>query len=209
MSRLRKSGRKTKGYLQPDYTNKFKGGVALNIAGMTKEMVRKGQEFIAAKKEEEASAAAEAKAAKDKATASPSDRPVDEIDDKKMNYGREEVDSFFQRKKLAEEQAEFDAKKKEEEGEEEENPNVVKDSDGNVQYTDEYDPDMSKGDRRAEKKSNKREIKENFRAAKDACSGKRGRAKRQCKRSARKDKRSAKKSNRQSNRAARRASKGK
>ena len=233
MSRLRKSGRKIKGYSQPGYANKFNDGFAINIAGMVKEMQAKVKAKI---EENKSSAAAATKAAKDKATASPSDRPVDEIDDKKMNYGREEIDSFFQRKKLAEEQAAFDAKKKEEEdtetaaAEEAETARENKSQGKDITFSDDYGDDMSGKERRGEKRDNRREIragkKEAKGVAKDEKKAKiaaakqlKGKDKRQAKRAARKDyrkdkkairkaKRKNKKANRKANRKARRKKRG-
>lgn len=97
MSRL--TGRSTKGYQGGSFAGTFK--TALN-SGMPFGIIVAGGQ----------SAAAAAKAKVQAAQKSSDDKIVDTIDDRKMKYGREEVDTFFQRKKLAEEQEAFDAKKK-------------------------------------------------------------------------------------------------
>jgi hypothetical protein len=200
MSRLRKSGRKINGYSQPKYVNKFNDGFAVRVvgAGAVKRMTEKVNEL-------RESQAAATKAAKDKVTASPSDRPVDEIDDKKMNYGREEIDSFFQRKKLAEEQAAFDAKKKEEEDIEADEAEKAETARENKSQGKEIaeSSDGGKGSfgaRRGAKKDAKRTAKEEKRGKIDICNTKSGRDKRQCKKGARKDFRKDKKSIRKENR---------
>lgn len=101
------------------------------------------------------------------------------------DYSRSEVGDFFQRVKLAEEKDALEALKNsmnEEEVSEEYDPEY-KDADGNVIYTDDYDMNMSGKERRAEKRANKKEIRE---------SGLKG-----------KEKRAAKKANRGQNKAAR------
>lgn len=232
MSRLRKGGK----YKGGEFASEFKFGLATKtpfaFAAKTQEQMMKAVEAVKQAKANKAASVAVAggkdemtESALEKARQGPNDaaskaavdnRSKEDIVPSDTDYSREEVDSYFQRRKLASEKDELERLKKEQEDKEaadaaaaDKERRTIVDSDGNVQYTDEYDPSMSKADRKAEKKANKREIKDNFRAAKDACRGKRGRAKRKCKRSARRDKRSAKKSNRQSNRATRRASKGK
>jgi len=232
MSRLRKGGK----YKGGEFASDFKFGLATKTPFAFARVIKKQQErAIEAVKQAKANKAASVavaggkdemtESALEKARQGPNDaaskaavdnRGKEDIVPSDTDYSREEVDSYFQRRKLASEKDELERLKKEQEDKEaadaaaaDKEKNTIVDSDGNVQYTDDYDPSMSKADRKAEKKSNKREIKDNFRAAKDECKGKRGRAKRQCKKTARRDKRAAKKSNRQSNRATRRASKGK
>ena len=102
------------------------------------------------------------------------------------DYSRSEVGDFFQRVKLAEEKDALEALKnsmnEEEEVGEEYDPEY-RDKDGNLVYTDEFDMNMTGKERRAEKRANKKEIKE---------SGLKG-----------KEKRAAKKANRSQNKAAR------
>tara|TARA_R100000935_G_C2807114_1_gene153238 strand:+ start:373 stop:1080 length:708 start_codon:yes stop_codon:yes gene_type:complete len=235
MSRLRKGGK----YKGGEFASDFKFGLSTKtpfafVPGARKiaDMQEKVMEAAKKAKENKAGSVAVAgskdamtESALQKARQGPSDaaakaavdnRGKEDIVPSDTDYSREEVDSYFQRRKLASEKDELEKLKQEQEAaaakakeDADKEANTITDSDGNVQYTNEYDPSMSKADRKAEKKSNKAEIKDNFRAAKDECKGKRGKAKRQCKRSARRDKRSAKKSNRQSNRSTRKASKGK
>jgi len=232
MSRLRKGGK----YKGGEFASDFKFGLATKTPFAFARAIKKQHEMaIEAAKQVKANKAASVavaggkdemtESALEKARQGPNDaaskaavdnRGKEDIVPSDTDYSREEVDSYFQRRKLASEKDELERLKKEQEDKEaadaaaaDKEKNTIVDSDGNVQYTNEYDPSMSKADRKAEKKANKREIRDNFRAAKDACKGKRGRAKRKCKRQARRDKRKAKRSNRQSNRATRRASKGK
>tara|TARA_R110000744_G_scaffold31766_3_gene74621 strand:+ start:3459 stop:4163 length:705 start_codon:yes stop_codon:yes gene_type:complete len=234
MSRLRKGGK----YKGGEFASDFKFGLATKtpfaFAGVIKKQQERAIEAVKQAKAKANKAASVAVAggkdemtesALEKARQGPNDaaskaavdnRGKEDIVPSDTDYSREEVDSYFQRRKLASEKDELERLKKEQEDKEaadaaaaDKEKNTIVDSDGNVQYTNDYDPSMSKADRKAEKKANKREIKDNFKAQKDYCKGKRGKAKRQCKRQARRDKRAAKKSNRQSNRGTRRASKGK
>tara|TARA_R110001592_G_scaffold317015_2_gene593667 strand:+ start:245 stop:1033 length:789 start_codon:yes stop_codon:yes gene_type:complete len=220
MSRLRKSGRKTKGYSQPSYANGFNNdGFAVNIAGMMKDMREKVKSQIDKNKDVIAgrlagSEAAKAKALKDKATASASDKPTDEMDDKKMNYGREEVDTFFQRKKLAEEQAaakkndEVKEKEKEEEAEAEKEAEKAaeaekkrEDKSQGKEIADSSDGGKgSMKDRRDAKKDAKNTAKDEKKDKIDKCKGLKGFSKIKCKSSARKDFRKDKKNIRKANR---------
>lgn len=127
---------------------------------------------------------------------------TDEIDDSKMNYGREEVGAFFQRAKLAEEQAKLEATKTNQEEEEAEKAETEREnlSQGkNIAGS----SDGGKGSRRARKDA-KKDAKNTARAEKkgkiDICNTKSGKDKRQCKRGARKDFRKDKKSIRKENR---------
>lgn len=95
-------------------------------------------------------------------------------------YSREEVDSYFQRRKLAKERAELEALKKqqeeeaateEEEAEKEaeiERENLSQGENIEGSYDDEFDPTMSGQERREESRENKRQIREAKKAAKEA-----------------------------------------
>ncbi len=141
-------------------------------------------------------------------------------------YSREEVDSYFQRRKLAKERAELEALKKQQEEEaaaeeeeaEIERENLSKGENIEGSYDDEFDSTMTGKERRQESRENKRQIRDAKKDAKGAArdefknkkqdikdSGLKGKAKRDAKKDARKDKRDDKKSIRQNKRAAKKS----
>tara|TARA_R110002020_G_scaffold125341_2_gene282515 strand:- start:3670 stop:4404 length:735 start_codon:yes stop_codon:yes gene_type:complete len=145
-------------------------------------------------------------------------------------YSREEVDSYFQRRKLAKERAELEALKKQQEEEsnkeeeeaaeieEEERESLSQGENIEGSYDDEFDPTMTGKERREESRENKGQIrdakKEAKKAAKDEfknkkadikASGLKGKAKRDAKKDARKDKRDDKKSIRQNKKSAKKS----
>ena len=151
--------------------------------------------------------------------------PKDEIPSD-TDYSREEIDAYFQRRKLAKEQEALDKAKREQEEEDAQEANEAEEereatSQGeNIagSFDKEYDPTMTGKQRRAESKENKQQIRDAKKTAKQTAkqefkdkkqaikdSGAKGSAKRQAKKSARKDKRSDKKSIRQNKRAAKKS----
>ena len=151
--------------------------------------------------------------------------PKDEIPSD-TDYSREEIDAYFQRRKLAKEQEALDKAKREQEEEDAQEDNEAEEereatSQGeNIadSFDKEYDPTMTGKQRRAESKENKQQIRDAKKTAKQTAkqefkdkkqaikdSGAKGSAKRQAKKSARKDKRSDKKSIRQNKRAAKKS----
>lgn len=137
------------------------------------------------------------------------------------NYSREEVGAFFQRTKLAEEQVKLDQDKEAKEKADKEAAEAEKEKAGegdkpggdpneNSGFENDYDCDMSKGERKAEKKENKSEIKDEKKACirrgpgghKSTCGlGKKNKACRKHRKQCRQDKRGGMKENRQMNRA--------
>ena len=136
------------------------------------------------------------------------------------NYSREEVGAFFQRTKLAEEQVKLDQDKEAKEKADKEAAEAEKEKSGedkpggnpneNSGFENDYDCDMSKGERKAEKKENKSEIKDEKKACfkrgpgghKGTCGlGKKNKACRKHRKKCRQDKRGGMKENRQMNRA--------
>jgi hypothetical protein len=125
------------------------------------------------------------------------------------DYSREEVGAFFQRVKLAKEQEKLDADKAAaEDAAAEEKEDEVKNRPGGL--TNDYDCDMTKADRKAEKRENKGEIKDEKKAcfkrgpggSKKTCGlGRKNKACRQHRKKCRQTKRGAMKENRQLNRA--------
>ena len=145
-------------------------------------------------------------------------------------YSREEVDSYFQRRKLAKEKAELEALKKQQEeeeasvaeeeaaAEEEERENLSQGENIEGSYDDEFDPTMSGKERREESRENKRQIRDAKKEAKAAAkdefknkkqaikdAGLKGKDKRGAKKDARKDKRDDKKSIRKNKRSAKKS----
>jgi len=123
------------------------------------------------------------------------------------DYSRSEVGDFFQRVKLAEEKDALEALRdsmNEEEEESDEYDPEMRDEDGNLIYTDDYDMNMTGKERRAESKQNKGQIKDKFKSDKaDIKSSLSGKEKRQAMKGLRGEKRSAKKSNRAQKKTAR------
>jgi hypothetical protein len=178
MSRLRKGIKYNGGNFAESFKSMVKGGdspFAIITAGMN--------DLLDQEEDTE-----EANDLDDRPIAVATDREKDASTDlipKDTDYSRSEVGDFFQRVKLAEEKDALEALKSsmnEEEVEEDYDPEY-KDEDGNVIYTDEFDMNMSGKERRAEKRENRREIRE---------SGLKGA-----------EKRAAKKSNRSQNKATR------
>jgi len=155
--------------------------------------------------------------------------PKDEIPSD-TDYSREEVDAYFQRRKLAKEQEALDKAKREQEEQaaseadeeaaaaEEEREATSQGENIAGSFENEYDPTMTGKKRRAESKENKQQIRDAKKTAKQTAkqefkdkkqaikdSGVKGSAKRQAKKAARKDKRADKKSIRQNKRAAKKS----
>ena len=147
--------------------------------------------------------------------------PKDEIPSD-TDYSREEVDAYFQRRKLAKEQEALDKAKREQEEQaaseadeeaaaaEEEREATSQGENIAGSFENEYDPTMTGKKRRAESKENKQQIrdakktakqtaKQEFKDKKQAIKDKRA-----DKKSIRQNKRAAKKSNRKAKRKARR-----
>lgn len=145
-----------------------------------------------------------------KANSSPND-----IIPKKLGSAsrRSARDDFFNKTKEMEEEAAAKAEAERLAAEEEAaaKEGMYLDEDGKPIYDDDYDPEMTGKERRAESKANKGQIKDEFKADKAAikASGLKGSAKRQAIKAERKKKKSAKKSNRKGKRNARRVGKGK
>ena len=145
------------------------------------------------------------------------DRPIAVATDRKKDastdlipsntdYSRGEIGDFFQRVKLAEEKDALEALRdsmNEEEESGEYDPEM-RDEDGNLIYTDDYDMNMTGKERRAESKQNKGQIRDKFKSDKaDIKSSLSGKEKRQAMKELRGEKRSAKKSNRAQKKTAR------
>ena len=218
MSRLRK-GRKYKGSsFSSAFKNMLKGGnspFAVAIGSNVNE------------EEEDTTQSVEDPNSADAANAAKTDKDIVPSD---TDYSREEVDSYFQRRKLAKEKAELEKlkadkeaeeKTKEEEEaakEEEERESLSQGENIEGSYDDEFDPTMTGKERRQESKENKGQIrdakkeakaeaKDEFKNKKQAIkdAGLKGKDKRDAKKSARQDKRSDKKSIRQNKRSAKKS----
>jgi len=217
MSRLRK-GRKYKGSsFSSAFKNMVKGGnspFAVAIGSNVNE-------------EEDTTQSVEDPDSADAANAAKTDKDIVPSD---TDYSREEVDSYFQRRKLAKEKAELEKlkadkeaeeKTKEEEEaakEEEERESLSQGENIEGSYDDEFDPTMTGKERRQESKENKGQIrdakkeakaeaKDEFKNKKQAIkdAGLKGKDKRDAKKSARQDKRSDKKSIRKNKKAAKKS----
>jgi len=123
------------------------------------------------------------------------------------DYSRSEVGDFFQRVKLAEEKDALEALRdsmNEEEEESDEYDPEMRDEDGNLIYTDDYNMNMTGKERRAESKQNKGQIRDKFKSdKKDIKSSLSGKEKRDAMKKLRGEKRASKKSNRGQKKAAR------
>ena len=105
--------------------------------------------------------------ANDRPVAVATDREKDASTDlvpSNTDYSRSEVGDFFQRVKLAEEKDALEALRDsmnegEDEGDGEYDPEM-RDEDGNLIYTDDYNMDMTGKERRAESRQNKGQIKD-------------------------------------------------
>ncbi len=217
MSRLRK-GRKYKGSsFSSAFKNMVKGGnspFAVAIGSNVEE-------------EEDTTQSVEDPNSADAANAAKTDKDIVPSD---TDYSREEVDSYFQRRKLAKEKAELEkakaeAEKEKEKEEEEEAEKAEEEREALSQgeniaesYDDEFDPTMTGKERREESRENKGQIRDAKKEAKAAAkdefknkkqaikdSGLKGKEKRDAKKGARKDKRDDKKSIRQNKRAAKKS----
>jgi len=190
MSRLRKGIKYNGGNFANSFKSMVKGGdspFAVITAGTT-----------------EALDLEESDDANDRPVAVATDREKDASTDlvpSNTDYSRSEVGDFFQRVKLAEEKDALEAlrdsmNEEEDEGDDEYDPEM-RDEDGNLIYTDDYNMDMTGKERRAESRQNKGQIKDKFKEDKaDIKSRLSGKEKRQAMKELRGEKRSAKKSNR-------------
>jgi len=190
MSRLRKGIKYNGGNFANSFKSMVKGGdspFAVITAGTT-----------------EALDLEESDDANDRPVAVATDREKDASTDlvpSNTDYSRSEVGDFFQRVKLAEEKDALEALRDsmnegEDEGDGEYDPEM-RDEDGNLIYTDDYNMDMTGKERRAESRQNKGQIKDKFKEDKaDIKSRLSGKEKRQAMKELRGEKRSAKKSNR-------------
>ena len=159
MSRLRK-GRKYKGSsFSSAFKNMVKGGnspFAVAIGSNVNE-------------EEDTTQSVEDPDSADAANAAKTDKDIVPSD---TDYSREEVDSYFQRRKLAKEKAELEKlkadkeaeeKEREEEAaakEEEERESLSQGENIEGSYDDEFDPTMTGKERRQESKENKGQIRD-------------------------------------------------
>ena len=190
MSRLRKGIKYNGGNFANSFKSMVKGGdspFAVITAGTT-----------------EALDLEESDDANDRPVAVATDREKDASTDlvpSNTDYSRSEVGDFFQRVKLAEEKDALEALRDsmnegEDEGDGEYDPEM-RDEDGNLIYTDDYNMDMTGKERRAESRQNKGQIKDKFKEDKaDIKSRLSGKEKRDAMKELRGEKRSAKKSNR-------------
>ena len=190
MSRLRKGIKYNGGNFANSFKSMVKGGdspFAVITAGTT-----------------EALDLEESDDANDRPVAVATDREKDASTDlvpSNTDYSRSEVGDFFQRVKLAEEKDALEALRDsmnegEDEGDGEYDPEM-RDEDGNLIYTDDYNMDMTGKERLAESRQNKGQIKDKFKEDKaDIKSRLSGKEKRQAMKELRGEKRSAKKSNR-------------
>lgn len=197
MSRLRKGIKYNGGNFADSFKSMIKGGdspFAVITAGMTDLVDQEGDT------DDE----------NDRPVAVATDREKDASTDlipSDTDYSRGEVGDFFQRVKLAEEkdalEALRDGMNEEEEVSEEYDPEM-RDEDGNLIYTDDYDMNMTGKERRAESKQNKGQIRDKFKSDKaDIKSSLSGKEKRQAMKGLRGEKRSAKKANRGQKKSAR------
>jgi len=217
MSRLRK-GRKYKG---SSFASAFKG------------MLKGGDSPFAVvvgsnvNEEEEPTQSVEDPNSADAANAAKTDKDIVPSD---TDYSREEVDSYFQRRKLAKEKAELEKAKADKEAEEKakaeeeaevaegERESLSQGENISESFDDEFDPTMTGKERREESKENKGQIRDAKKEAKAAAkdefknkkqaikdSGVKGKEKRDAKKDARKDKRDDKKSIRKNKRSAKKS----
>ena len=160
------------------------------------------------------------------ANAEPKSNPNDIIPSD-TEYSREEVDAYFQRRKLAKEKEELEKLKKEQDpttpGEGDETPPEDPTGDGGtIGFSDDYDETDTAKSIREENRENKKEIREAAKAEKEAAkskfkdakadikaSGVKGKAKRQAKKAARQDKKADKKDIRKSKKAAKKDNRAK
>ena len=246
MSRLRKGGK----YKGGEFASDFKFGLATKtpfaFAGVIKKQQERAIEAVKQAKAKANKAASVAVAggkdemtesALEKARQGPNDaaskaavdnRGKEDIVPSDTDYSREEVDSYFQRRKLAKEKAELEkakadkeagekAKEEEEAGKKEEERESLSQGE-NIEgsFENEYDDGMSGKEKRAESKENKGQIrdakkdakaeaKDEFKAKKLAAKDLKGGDKRSAKKDARKDKRGDKKSIRKNKRSAKKS----
>ena len=224
MSRLRKGGK----YKGGSFAKTFKVGLATRtpfsfVTDETGEDLEKKSSgpIVAGASEEPTS---------DITDASKDNASEEDIIPSDTEYSREEVDSYFQRRKLAKEKAELEALKKQQEeeeasaaeeeaaAEEEERENLSQGENIEGSYENEYSDDMSGKERRKESRENKGQIRDAKKEAKAAAkdefknkkqaikdAGLKGKDKRGAKKDARKDKRDDKKSIRKNKRSAKKS----
>jgi hypothetical protein len=213
MSRLRK-GRKYKGSgFSSTFKDMVKGGnspFAVTIGSNVNE-------------EEDTTQSVEDPNIADAANAAKTDKDIVPSD---TDYSREEVDSYFQRRKLAKEKAELEKAKADKEAEEKakeeeaegERESLSQGENIADSYDDEFDPTMTGKERREESRENKGQIRDAKKEAKTAAkdefknkkqaikdAGLKGKDKRDAKKGARKDKRDDKKSIRKNKRSAKKS----
>jgi len=222
MSRLRK-GKKFKG---GSFAKTFRQGIASNTPFAKVVVADQGaDEEVQDLETRQQEAANDETSAAARSDLSPKDEIPSDTD-----YSREEVDAYFQRRKLAKEQEALDKAKREQEEEEasaaeEEAAAAEEEREATSQgeniagsFESEYDPTMTGKQRRQESRENKQQIRDAKKTAKQTAkqefkdkkqaikdAGLKGSAKRQAKKSARQDKRADKKSIRQNKRAAKKS----
>ena len=218
MSRLRK-GKKFKG---GSFAQTFKQGIASNTPFAKVVVADQGaDEEVKDLETRQQEAANDQTSAAARSDLSPKDEIPSDTD-----YSREEVDAYFQRRKLAKEQEALDKAKREQEEQaadeaeaaEEEREATSQGENIAGSFENEYDPTMTGKERRQESRENKKQIRDAKKTAKQTAkqefkdkkqaikdAGLKGKDKRQAKKSARQDKRADKKSIRQNKRAAKKS----
>ena len=218
MSRLRK-GKKFKG---GSFAQTFKQGIASNTPFAKVVVADQGaDEEVKDLETRQQEAANDQTSAAARSDLSPKDEIPSDTD-----YSREEVDAYFQRRKLAKEQEALDKAKREQEEQaadeaeaaEEEREATSQGENIAGSFENEYDPTMTGKERRQESRENKKQIRDAKKTAKQTAkqefkdkkqaikdAGLKGKEKRQAKKSARQDKRADKKSIRQNKRAAKKS----
>ena len=218
MSRLRK-GKKFKG---GSFAQTFRQGISSNTPFAKVVVADQGaDEEVQDLETRQQEAANDQTSAAARSDLSPKDEIPSDTD-----YSREEVDAYFQRRKLAKEQEALDKAKREQEeqaateADEAEEEREATSQGENIagSFENEYDPTMTGKERRQESRENKKQIRDAKKTAKQTAkqefkdkkqaikdAGLKGKDKRQAKKSARQDKRADKKSIRQNKRAAKKS----
>jgi len=189
MSRLRK-GKKFKG---GSFAETFKKGISTNTPFAVVVAGERVQEAV-----DGAAAAANEAAKSNPADIIPSD----------TDYSREEIGAYFQRRKLAKEQEEFEAKQKAaEEAANQVDPTTEADASRGEQigFDDDYDEAGTKKEIRQEAKQNRKQIRAQKKQSKALAKQKKKDAKAAAKQLSGKDKRLAKKAARQQSRSDKKA----
>ena len=222
MSRLRK-GKKFKG---GSFAQTFRQGISSNTPFAKVVVADQGaDEEVQDLETRQQEAANDQTSAAARSDLSPKDEIPSDTD-----YSREEVDAYFQRRKLAKEQEALDKAKREQEeqaateADEAEEEREATSQGENIagSFENEYDPTMTGKERRQESRENKKQIRDAKKTAKQTAkqefkdkkqaikdAGLKGKDKRQAKKSARQDKRADKKSIRQSKKAAKKSNRAK